>query len=422
MRIASNSFSGVPADKITVIRGVFSSKQKSHDENSLITKIKIPAVEFRRPSIIRASGHTFEYLGYGPGNYSTALPQIQNKTLPEREEFLVQSQERSSGVVVYNGMNNKGDFFIGNQKKSSTTGEETNFDTPIPTVTGQSVSRLSEVFDEVIVKERLIVEGGDSGQSLSQFDGVVTFNAETRFTNSNGTEGSAAINVSNTKQSTGTNSGALVVSGGVGIGKDLYVGGTIHGLGGLSVDLLNISPNQVLFADSNSSIDGDNGFTFDQSTSRLGINSISIYESGGNSFIEETNSKDLILKAYSSDRLTVNGVGVTITGNLDVTGDVNSFSSSDEKLKDNIIPIHNPLEKVISISGNTFDWNSNSNKEGHDVGLIAQEIQKILPEAVKERDDGYLAVDYKKIIPLLVESIKELSNKVESVEHQLKNK
>jgi len=422
MRIASNSLSGVPADKITVIRGVFSSKQKSHPENSLITKIKIPAVEFRRPSIIRASGHTFEYLGYGPGNYSTALPQVQNKTLSEREEFLVQSQERSSGIVVYNGMNNKGDFFIGNQKKSSTTGEETTFDTPIPTVTGQSVSRLSEVFDEVTIKERLIVEGGDSGQSLSQFDGSVTFNSETRFTNSNGIEGSAAINVSNTKQSTATNSGALIVAGGVGIGKDLYVGGTIYGLGGLSISLINISPKQVLFSNSNSFLDGDNKFTFEQSTSTLGINSISVYESGGNSYIEEIDSKDLILKAYSSDKLIINGVGVSITGNLDVTGDVNSFSTSDEKLKDNIIPIHNPLEKVISISGNTFDWNENSNKEGHDVGLIAQEIQKILPEAVKERDDGYLAVDYKKIIPLLVESIKELSNKVESIEHQLKNK
>ena len=81
----------------------------------MIKKVRIPSVEFRRPSIIRASGHTFEYLGYGPGNYSTALPQVQDRTLTEREEFLVQAQERSSGLVVYTGMNNKGDFFIGNQ-------------------------------------------------------------------------------------------------------------------------------------------------------------------------------------------------------------------------------------------------------------------------------------------------------------------
>jgi microcystin-dependent protein len=180
MRIASDSLSGVPADQITVIRGALATSPETHVQNSIIKKIKVPSIEFHRPSIIRASGHTFEYLGYGPGNYSTALPQVQNKTITEREEFLSQSQERSGGLVVYTGMNNKGDFFIGNQKKSSATGEETNFDIPVSTITGEDPSRLSAVFDEVTVKERLVVEGGDSGQVLSQFDGPVTFSKDVR--------------------------------------------------------------------------------------------------------------------------------------------------------------------------------------------------------------------------------------------------
>ena len=58
------------------------------------------AIELRRPSILRASGHTFEYLGYGPGNYSTALPQLQVRQLPDDEVYLVQSQELSCGQVV----------------------------------------------------------------------------------------------------------------------------------------------------------------------------------------------------------------------------------------------------------------------------------------------------------------------------------
>ena len=78
-------------------------------------------------------------------------------------------------------MNNRGDFYVGNNKKSSTTGEETTFDIPIPTVTGENASRLSVVFDEVTVKERLLVEGGASGQVLSQFDGPVTFNKNISF-------------------------------------------------------------------------------------------------------------------------------------------------------------------------------------------------------------------------------------------------
>ena len=77
---------------------------------------------------------------------------------------------------------------------------------------------------------------------------------------------------------------------------------------------------------------------------------------------------------------------------------------------------------VISISGNTYDWNEKSGKEGHDVGVIAQEVEKVLPEAVTERDNGYLAVDYHKIIPLLIESIKDLSAKVESLEQKLLDK
>jgi len=103
---------------------------------------------------------------------------------------------------------------------------------------------------------------------------------------------------------------------------------------------------------------------------------------------------------------------------LSVTDDITAFWSSDERLKDNITRIDNPLEKVLSISGNTFDWNEKSNKTGHDVGLIAQEIEKILPEAVTTRDNGYLAVDYHKIVPLLVEAIKELSRKVDDQNHK----
>ena len=134
---------------MTVIRGVLGSDKEEHLFDSLIKKIKPLPVEFRRPSIIRASGHTFEYVGCN-SNYSTGLPQVQVKTLTEREEFLVQSQERSCGAVVYTGMNNRGDFFIGNKRVSSTTGQERTFDAPIPTVTGEDPARLSVIFDEVI--------------------------------------------------------------------------------------------------------------------------------------------------------------------------------------------------------------------------------------------------------------------------------
>jgi hypothetical protein len=172
MRIASSN----NATSATVIRGVFGTRQENHAANSLIRKINPVPIEFRRPSILRASGHTFEYLGYGPGNYSTGLPQVQVKSLSDRESLLAQSQERSGGVVVYTGMNNNGDFFNGNTKTSSSSGEVISYDIPNPTVTGEESSKLSSIFDKVTIKNGLFVEGGASGTVLSQFDGPVTFN------------------------------------------------------------------------------------------------------------------------------------------------------------------------------------------------------------------------------------------------------
>ena len=178
-------------------------------------------MEVRRPSFMRASGHTFEYLGYGPGNYSTGLPQIQVKTLTEREDFLSQSQERSCGSVVYTGMNSDGDFFIGNTKYSSASGQQTTFDIPIPTVTGQDPSRLSVVFDEVIVKERILVEGGKSKQILSQFDGPTTFNNNAILNGETKINGevilSNILRQNNNTDSTAVNNGSIVTKGGVGM-------------------------------------------------------------------------------------------------------------------------------------------------------------------------------------------------------------
>ena len=102
---------------------------------------------------------------------------------------------------------------------------------------------------------------------------------------------------------------------------------------------------------------------------------------------------------------------------IEASGDVIAFGSSDERLKDNIQPISEPLWKVNQIGGYTFDWNDKQDTyEGHDVGVVAQEIHKVLPEVVAERDNGYLGVKYEKIVPLLIESIKELNKKIEHIE------
>ena len=372
----------------TVLRGALATLSDPHDANSLIRRVEPIAIEFRRPSYVRASGHTFEYLGYGPGNYSTGLPQVQDRSLTEREEFLSQAQERSCGVVAYTGMNNDGDFFIGNQRKSSATGEETTFDTPVPTITGDDPSKLSVVFDEVTVKERLLVEGGDSAQVLSQFDGPVTFNQNVNL--------KAPTFASNVHRFTGNNStsstttGDIVVTGGVGIGENLHIGGTLNVDGAVTVSSGVFKNIQVAITDDN---------TIDTSSGHLKLSAVS-----GSTVAIQTNT--------------------TITGILSVTDDITAFySSSDERLKNNITPIEDPLAKVLSISGNTFEWKELDNYQGEDTGVIAQEVEALgLPGIVKNNSNGYKSVQYHKLVPLLIEAVKELNNKVDILEQKLNDK
>ena len=131
----------------------------------------------------------------------------------------------------------------------------------------------------------------------------------------------------------------------------------------------------------------------------------------------------------SSGNYQFNSIGVGSTtvasgvdGEIRAKGDITAYYSSDERLKENIIPIQNALLKVESISGNTYDWKKGfeniHSHTGNDIGVIAQEIEKVLPELVTNRDNGYKAVNYEKLVPVLIEAIKELSAKVKELENK----
>ena len=122
------------------------------------------------------------------------------------------------------------------------------------------------------------------------------------------------------------------------------------------------------------------------------------------------------------------GIGVAANGTagrLDCSNDVVAFSTSDKRLKENIKPLDNALNKVMQINGVEFDWKKLTEKEketihgnkGRDVGVIAQEIEKVLPEVVTQRDNGYKAVKYEKIVPLLIEAIKEQQKQIEELKN-----
>ena len=85
-------------------------------------------------------------------------------------------------------------------------------------------------------------------------------------------------------------------------------------------------------------------------------------------------------------------------------------------INENVSPIKNALEKVNSISGNTFEWNEKTHNKGKEVGVIAQEVEKLqLPGVTTTRQDGTKAVRYEKLIPLLIEAIKELKGEIDEL-------
>jgi hypothetical protein len=120
------------------------------------------------------------------------------------------------------------------------------------------------------------------------------------------------------------------------------------------------------------------------------------------------------------------GVGVNpsgTTGRIDASNDIVAYSTSDRRLKENINPIPFALDKVKALTGVMFDWKEETKEahghSGRDTGIIAQEVQAVLPTAVRTNDTGYLAVRYEKLIGLLIEANKELADQVANQQVQI---
>ena len=198
MRIKTTVSRTSGVTQLKVFRGVYGSIADTHVSGSVVTRIKFYPIEFRRNSLIRASGHTFEYLGYGPGNYSTAFPDKQTKQLTLEQQITAQAQTTGGGVVNYTGMNDRGDFFIGNKRIASNTGREQVYDTPVQTISGEDpyttgstndVSDFNFVDSSVVkISRNVVVDGGDKSNILSEFNGPVQFTRKVVSTSSEGIE------------------------------------------------------------------------------------------------------------------------------------------------------------------------------------------------------------------------------------------
>ena len=155
-----------------------------------------------------------------------------------------------------------------------------------------------------------------------------------------------------------------------------------------------------------------------------------ILKDGGTEFGRfKRDSSDFILKSMGNDNDIVfrgRDGGSTITaltldmssgGDAQFRQDVIAYHSSDERLKDNVTYIHKPIDKINKIGGYKFTWNNKQETYlGKDIGVLAQEVEAIMPELVTTRENGYKAVKYDKLVPLLIEGIKELDKKIKHIE------
>jgi len=124
-----------------------------------------------------------------------------------------------------------------------------------------------------------------------------------------------------------------------------------------------------------------------------------------------------------TDSLGVGTAPTGTSGEIRATNDVTAFYSSDIALKENIVNIPDPIEALKKLNGVLFDWKKSyidekGGEDGYfirkkDVGVIAQDVEKVLPEAVATRPDGIKAVKYDRLTCLLIEAVKTLNNKVE---------
>jgi len=160
-----------------------------------------------------------------------------------------------------------------------------------------------------------------------------------------------------------------------------------------------------------------------------------------NNGIYSANSSTINISTAGTQRATFNGNGLKINngalgvsvnasttdGRIDASNDIVAYSSSDRRWKENIKPIDNALNKILKIGGYEFDWKELSEEErktqhsneGHDVGVIAQEIEEVLPEVVTTRENGFKGVKYEKIVPLLIEGMKEQQSQIEELKSEI---
>ncbi|MDG3581767.1 tail fiber domain-containing protein [Galbibacter pacificus] len=155
----------------------------------------------------------------------------------------------------------------------------------------------------------------------------------------------------------------------------------------------------------------------DNSHLRLGSGSdFRMYFNGTNTYFDMY-AGNLYFRQNSTTRITFersNG-NITTTGTMYAT---NFFETSDERFKTNIQPLSKGLKSILNVDTYTYNWKHNDNG---DIGVIAQEIEKEIPEIVNTNEEGFKSVSYTKLTPILINAIKDLNKIVDEQNEKIKD-
>ena len=239
-------------------------------------------------------------------------------------------------------------------------------------------------------------------------------------------------NVSLGSAGTGGNFGQLTLHNDVGDPKaELIVNDDGAGSNFATLDLtnnwdnsaihLNASSGSIRFTDSGGSDVWLNGLTLN------GLNTNSIdkdfvnattHVEVGNYFGSDAGSGPTDGGYIGADG-SIDGANLHVRGNVDADGQVSAGGmvlSSDRRLKDNITPLSTALENTLKLRGVSYFWKDKLKGEDRQIGVIAQEVEEIYPEFVHTDAEGMKSVNYSQMVAVLIESVKELNTRIESLE------
>jgi hypothetical protein len=191
----------------------------------------------------------------------------------------------------------------------------------------------------------------------------------------------------------GTSAPQLLVASGLGIEISSAAGGSL-----------------VLSKSANPTVDYG-GISYD-GNARIHSNGFIGFSLSGSRHITIHNNGNMALNTTAD-----NGYKLYVSGTIYATGNITA--NSDLTLKKNLELITNPTDKLMQLNGYSYQWKSD---DSHQYGVIAQEVEKILPYAVSTGNDGIKGVSYNQIIPVLIEAVKEQKAKIENLEILLASK